>query len=69
MDPIENVEHIAENMQNYPLEHYLTGRSLYLMYDDEVGLFICYLAFVLEMPQLLCLLYIILVCFFIISIM
>ncbi|XP_076440302.1 nardilysin-like isoform X2 [Babylonia areolata] len=35
-DPIENVEQIAENMQLFPLEHYLTGRSLMLTYDAQL---------------------------------
>ena len=36
MDPIDNVEQVAENMQLYPLEHYLTGRSLLLSFDAQV---------------------------------
>lgn len=36
MDPIDNVEQVAENMQLYPLEHYLTGRSLVLSYDAQL---------------------------------
>ncbi|KAL8615111.1 hypothetical protein ACOMHN_009187 [Nucella lapillus] len=36
LDPIEHVEQVAENMQLYPLEHYLTGRSLILNYDAQV---------------------------------
>jgi hypothetical protein len=36
MDPIDNVEQVAENMQLYPLEHYLTGRTLILAYDAQV---------------------------------
>lgn len=36
LDPIENVEQIAENMQLYPLEHYLTGRYLILNYDAQL---------------------------------
>ena len=36
VDPIDNVEQIAENMQMFPLEHYLTGRSLVLTYDAQL---------------------------------
>lgn len=36
LDPIENVEQVAENMQIYPLEHYLTGRTLILAYDAQL---------------------------------
>ncbi|XP_070194839.1 nardilysin-like isoform X2 [Littorina saxatilis] len=36
LDPIDNVEQIAENMHLYPLEHYLTGRSLILAYDPQL---------------------------------
>lgn len=37
MDPIDNVEQVSENMQLYPLEHYLTGRTLILKYDPQVS--------------------------------
>lgn len=36
LDPIDNVEQVAENMQMYPLEHYLTGRTLILQYDPQL---------------------------------
>ncbi|KAK7489033.1 hypothetical protein BaRGS_00019694 [Batillaria attramentaria] len=36
LDPIDNVEQVVENMQLYPLEHYLTGRTLVLNYDAQL---------------------------------
>lgn len=35
-DPAGNVEKVAENMQLYPPEDYLTGESLMFEYDEEL---------------------------------
>ncbi|XP_071954430.1 nardilysin-like [Antedon mediterranea] len=36
MDAVDNVELIADNMQEYPMEHYLTGHQLTFEYDPKV---------------------------------
>jgi len=33
---VENVENLAENMQFYPPEDYITGSELFFEYDPEV---------------------------------